>query len=74
MRTTGFFCHGIFVDPCVSWNVVGWQEFFFDMGPSINDVGNWEEGGVINWSKLQMDSTNKLPTWGRGVSKIRKNC
>ena len=27
-----------------------------------------------NWSKLPTDSTKKLPTWGRGVSKIRKNC
>ena len=41
-------------------------------GPSINDVGNWE--GVKNWSKLlPTDSTKRLPTWGRGVSKIRKN-
>ena len=31
-------------------------------------------GGVKNWSKLPMDSTKKLPTWARGVSKIRKNC
>ena len=29
-------------------------------------------GGVKNCSKLPMDSTKKLPTWGRGVSKIRK--
>ena len=43
-------------------------------GPSINDVGNWEGGGVKNWSKLPTDSTKKLPTWRRGVSKIRKNC
>ena len=33
----------------------------------------WEGGGVKNWSKLLTDSTKKLPTWGRGVSKIRKN-
>ena len=29
-------------------------------------------GGVKNWSKLLTDSTKKLPTRGRGVSKIRK--
>ena len=43
-------------------------------GPSINDVSNWEGGEVKNWSKLPTDSTKKLPTLGRGVSKIRKNC
>ena len=26
----------------------------------------------LNWSKLPTDNTKKLPTWGRGVSKIRK--
>ena len=31
-----------------------------------------QSGGVKNWSKLPTDSTKKLPTWGRGVSKIRK--
>ena len=41
------------------------------MEPSINDVGNLEGGGVKDWSKLQ---AKKLPTWGRGMSKIRKNC
>jgi hypothetical protein len=40
--------------------------------PSINDVGNWEGEGVKNWSKLPTDSTKKLPTWGRGLSKTRK--
>ena len=25
-------------------------------GPFINDVGNWEGGGVKNWSKLPTDS------------------
>ena len=52
------------------------QPFFsrrIAQGPSINDVGNWEGGGVENWSKLTTDSTKKLPTWGRGVSKIKKN-
>ena len=37
-------------------------------GPSINDVGNSEGGErVKNWSKLPTDSTNKVPTWVRGV-------
>ena len=36
------------------------------LGPSINDVGNWEGGGVKNCSKLPTDSTKKLPTWGEG--------
>ena len=44
------------------------------MGPSINDVGNWEGAGVKNWPKLPTDSTKKLPTWGKGVSKIQKIC
>ena len=43
-------------------------------GPSINYIGNWVGGGVINWSKLPTDSTKKLPTWRKGVSKIQKNC
>ena len=30
--------------------------------------------GVKKWSKLQTNSTTKLPTWGRGMSKIVKNC
>ena len=29
---------------------------------------------VKNWSKLLTDRTEKLPIWGRGVSKIQKNC
>ena len=41
-------------------------------GPSINDFGNWEEGGVKNGSKLQTDSTKKLPTWGGGGVKSGK--
>ena len=49
------------------------KKFCLRKGPSINDVGNWEGGGVKNWSKLPTDSTKKLPTWGRGVSKIRNN-
>ena len=44
-------------------NVCHWN---WPWGPSINDVGNWEG------SKLSTDSTKKLPTWGREVSKIRK--
>ena len=44
------------------------------LGPSLNDTGNWEVGEVKNWSKLRTDSTKKLSTWGRGVSKIQKNC
>ena len=31
-------------------------------------------GGVKNWLQLPTDSTKKLPIWGRGVSKIQKNC
>ena len=31
-------------------------------------------GGFKNWSKLPTDSIKKLPTLGRGVSKIRKIC
>ena len=42
-------------------------------GSSINDVDNWKEGGVKNWSKLLTDSTKKLPIWGRGLSKIQEN-
>ena len=42
------------------------------MGPSINDVGNWDGGGVKNWSKLSADSIKKLPTWGRGCQKSGK--
>ena len=30
-------------------------------------------GGVNNWSNFPTDSTEKLPTWGREVLKIRKN-
>ena len=44
------------------------SDFFFTKGPSKNNVGNWE-GGVKNWSKLPMDSTKKLPTWGSGFLK-----
>ena len=35
-------------------------------GPSINDVGNWEGGGVKNWSKLPTDSTKKTADMGEG--------
>ena len=45
-----------------------------DKKPFIIDVSNWEGAGVRNWWKLPTDSTIKLPTWGRGVSKIRKYC
>ena len=41
----------------------------FPVGPSINDVGNWEGKGVKNWSKLPTDSTKKTADMGRGVSK-----
>ena len=30
--------------------------------------------GVKKWSKLPTNSTTNLPTWGRGMSKIVKNC
>ena len=30
--------------------------------------------GVKKWSKLLKSSTTKLSTWGRGLSKIGKNC
>ena len=43
-----------------------------DKGPSINNVGNREGGGVKNYSKLPTDSSKKLPTWGRVVSKSGK--
>ena len=35
---------------------------------SINEVGNWEGGGVKNWSKLPTDST----MWEGGVKKSEK--
>ena len=41
----------------------------FPVGPSINDVGNWEGEGVKNGSKLPTDSTKKTADMGRGVSK-----
>ena len=31
------------------------------------------EGSKI-WSKLTTNSSTKVPTWGKGVSKIWKNC
>ena len=46
----------------------------FIQGPSINNVGNWEGGGVKHWSKLPTDSTKKTVIMGEGVSKIQKNC
>ena len=49
------------------------------LGRSIKNVSNWGipqlgggGGGVKNWSKLPTDTTKKLASWGRGVSKIRK--
>ena len=33
-----------------------------------------EAGGVKNWSKLLTDSSEKVPTWRKGVSKIQKKC
>ena len=39
----------------------------------MKDVVNWEGGGGgKNWSKLPTDSTKKLPTWGRGASKVKE--
>ena len=68
---------------CTFWSKPSWscinkyslvsQPCGNNFGPSINNVGNWERGEVKNWSKLPMDSTKNLPTWGREVSKIQKN-
>ena len=33
---------------------------------SINNVGNWEGGGVKNWSKLLKDSTKKTTEMREG--------
>ena len=44
-----------------------------DKGPSINDVGNWEGEGSKIGQNCPRIILKKLPTWGRGVSKIRKN-
>jgi hypothetical protein len=41
-------------------------------GPSINNVGNWEGGRVKIGQNCRR--TKKLPTLGRGVSKIWKKC
>ena len=38
-------------------------------GPSINDVGNWERGGVKNWLKLPTDSTKKTANMEEGSVK-----
>ena len=35
-------------------------------GLSINNVGNWEGGGVKNWSKLPTDSAKNLADMGEG--------
>ena len=35
-------------------------------GPSISNVGNWEGGGVKNWSKLPTVSTKKTADMGEG--------
>ena len=44
------------------------------MGLSINDVANWEGGKGKKLVKITDGySTEKLLTWGRGVSKLRKN-
>ena len=42
------------------------------MGPFINDVDNWEGGGVKNWSKLPMDSTKNCQHGGWGCQKSVK--
>ena len=36
------------------------------MGASINDGGNWEGGGVTNWSKLPTDVTKKTADMEEG--------
>jgi hypothetical protein len=43
------------------------------MGTSINDVDNWVGGGVKIGQNCRRIVLKKLPTWRRGVSKIRKN-
>ena len=43
-----------------------------DKGLSINDVGNWEGEGSKIGQNCQRIILKKLPTWGRGVSKIRR--
>ena len=43
-----------------------------NMGPSINNIGNLKGGRSQKLVKLPMDSTKKLPTKGREVSKIWK--
>ena len=43
--------------------------FVWCMGLSINDVGNCEERGVKNLSKLPTDSTKKTADMGEGVVK-----
>ena len=58
------------------WNALGIERVIENAkGPSINDVGNWKGEGVKNWSKLPMDSTKNLLTWGReGGKKSGKKC
>ena len=41
-------------------------------GPSINDVGNWEGGGVKNWSNLPMNSTKNCQHGRGGCQKSGK--
>ena len=53
------------------WPTVCW--FPHTMGPSINDVGNWEGEGVKNRSKLPTDSTKKNSQYvGGWCQKFRK--
>ena len=33
-------------------------------GPTINDVGNVEGGGVKHWPKLLTDRSENVPSWG----------
>ena len=58
-------------------NVVRFEKFrklSTSHGLSIKYVSNVDGpgGGVKNWPKLSMDSSEKVPTWGRGMSKIHK--
>ena len=40
------------------------------LGPSITDVGKWEEGGVKNWSKLPTDSAKNCQNGRGGVRSL----
>ena len=38
----------------------------------MNNVGNWEGGGVKNWTKMLTNSIKIPPIWERGCQKFRK--